>query len=570
MMETIRTLIIAGLVFVGFLLWQSWQEKTAQEQLAERQSLQSAESTRYEAGTSPASNGLPAAPDLPMIDEVAQAQEETQGQYKERWVTVKTDVMMTSIDTLGGNIVHLSLLDYPKSLENHDPLVLLDNAPDYLYIAESGLVADKGPDIPGIPNVREQKIAQYSTAQKEYVLKDGEDVLNVVLTWKNSQGLAVKKQFTFHRGEYVVDLDYQINNNMREKWLGSLFLQFKRNDHLPGETNIFAFPSYFGAAISSPDKRYEKIPLDELNEDVGLSPGRTITEGWFAMVQHYFVSAWIPDPSTSYLYSGGLYKGDTYFLRAVGQPFEINAGQKGEVSARFYAGPKITQVLSGVAPKLELTVDYGWLWPVSQALFWLMKQIYEVIGNWGWAIILVTVLIKLVFYKLSATSYRSMANMRRLQPKFTALKERYGDDRQKMSQELMALYKKEKINPLGGCLPILVQIPVFIALYWVLIESVEFRLAPFMFWIQDLSAKDPYYILPLLMGATMFIQQRLSPQPPDPLQAKVMMFMPVVFTIVFLNFPAGLVLYWLVNNVLSIAQQWSITRKIERDAAARE
>lgn len=563
MMETLRTIIIAALVFVGFLLWQSWQEQS----LA-RQPVQTVTQANGLPEV-PTTNSLPSIPELSKVDDIAYAKEETSGQYKERWITVKTDVLIASIDTLGGNIVHLSLLDYPKSADNPEALPLLNNVPDYLYVAESGLVADKGPDIPGIPNVREQRIAQYSTSQKEYNLQEGQDSLTVVLNWKNNEGLSVKKEFTFHRDQYVVDLDYVIDNRMSKQWVGSVFLQFKRNDHLPAENNIFAFPSYFGAAISSPDKRYEKIPLDELNEDLGLSPGRTITDGWFAMVQHYFVSAWIPDPSHDYQYSGGLYKGETYFIRAVSEPFEVAAGQKADVSSHFYAGPKITKLLSQVAPKLELTVDYGWLWPISQALFWVMKKIYEVVGNWGWAIIAVTVLIKLVFYKLSAASYRSMANMRRMQPKFTALKERYGNDKQKMSQELMSLYKKEKINPLGGCLPILVQIPVFIALYWVLIESVEFRLAPFMLWIQDLSAKDPYYILPLAMGVTMFIQQRLSPQPPDPMQAKVMMFMPIVFTVVFLNFPAGLVLYWLVNNMLSIAQQWSITRKIERDAAAK-
>ena len=506
-------------------------------------------------------NGLPAVPELPVINEAAAGVDERSEQNKNRWVTIKTDVLTASIDTLGGSIVHLDLLDYPQSLNDKAPLELLNNASNYLYVAESGLVGDAGPDIPGIQNVRAQSIAQYTTTQTNYVLNDGQDNLTVNLQWQNSNGLTVEKQFTFHRGQYVVDLDYVINNKTAQPWVGSLFLQFKRNNHLPSETNIFAFPSYFGSAISSPDKRYEKIPLDELNEDLGMNPGRQIKDGWFAMVQHYFVSAWIPDPSQTYVYEGGLYQGDTYFLRAVGQPLNVAPGQTSEAHARFYAGPKVTSILKDVAPKLDLTVDYGWLWPISQALFWLMKEIYDVIGNWGWSIVLVTLLIKLAFYKLSATSYRSMANMRRMQPKFTALKERYGNDKQKMSQELMTLYKKEKINPLGGCLPILVQIPVFIALYWVLIESVEFRQAPFMLWIQDLSVKDPYYILPLLMGFTMFIQQKLSPQPPDPLQAKVMMFMPIVFTVVFLNFPAGLVLYWLVNNILSISQQWYITKK---------
>lgn len=562
MIDTIRTLIIAAIVFVGYLLWQAWQEDYGIK-------TPSLSAELNDSGV----NEIPTIPEMATVESESPAslpnlvasttQTQNTATDKNRWIHVKTDVLVTSIDTLGGSIVQLSLLDYPQSISNKEPLVFLNSTPSYLYVAESGLVSDNGPDIPPIPNVRPQSIAQYTSKQNSYTLEDGEDNLIVTLNWQNEEGLIVEKQFIFHRGEYEVEIKYDIDNQTTQPWLGSLFLQFKRNNNLPTETNLFAFPSYFGSAISSPDKRYEKIPLDELNEDLGISPGRTITDGWFAMVEHYFVGAWVPEPAQPYQYSGGLYHGDTYFLRAVGQPFTVAAGQQADIGAKFYAGPKITDTLKDVAPKLELTVDYGWLWPISQALFWLIKQIYHVLGNWGWAIVVVTVLIKLAFYKLSATSYRSMANMRRLQPKFVALKERYGDDRQKMSQELMALYKKEKINPLGGCLPILVQIPVFIALYWVLIESVEFRQAPFMLWIHDLSVKDPYYVLPILMGLSMFMQQRLSPQPPDPLQAKVMMLMPVLFTVIFLNFPAGLVLYWLVNNILSIAQQWYITQKIE-------
>lgn len=560
MMEGIRTFIIAAMVFVAFLLWQAWEEKyapvsapaqTAQQKTQTQESLPSIPSlptqNQFEASTNPVNT--PATP----------------AQDQNRWVHIKTDVLTASIDTLGGSLVHLSMLDYHQTQQEKEPLVLFNTLPGQFFVAESGLVSDAGPDIPGVANVREQKIAQYQSAQKNYSLGENDDKLTVTLTWKDRNGLSVEKEFTFYRGQYVVDVAYHLHNKSSKSWAGSQFMQFKR-DQITQTSSFFTFPSYFGAAISSPEKRYEKITFADLNSELGVSPGRTVTDGWLAMVEHYFLGAWIPDPTKAFQYEGGLFSGNTYFLRAVSQPVSVPAGADATFTAKLYGGPKITDVLKEVAPKLDLTVDYGWLWPISQALFWVMDEIHKVISNWGWSIVIVTLLIKLAFYKLSATSYRSMANMRRLQPKFVALKERYGDDKQKMSQELMALYKKEKINPLGGCLPILVQIPVFIALYWVLIESVEFRQAPFMLWIQDLSVKDPYYVLPLLMGLTMFIQQKLSPQPPDPLQAKVMMFMPILFTVIFLNFPAGLVLYWLVNNMLSIAQQWYITKKIEAQA----
>lgn len=562
MMEALRTVIIAALVFVGFLLWQSWQEKYAVVETPVTQAVETASNT---------DNSVPNIPSLPAHNETNANNNGislpgTTERDENSLIKVTTDVINVTIDPMGGSIVDLTMKDYYKTLKKKQPLELFnDDTPGQFYVAESGLVSEHGPDIPK-SNVREQKIAHYTSAQKSYSLNEGEKELTVVLTWKGNNGLIAEKKYTFYRGQYVINLEQRLQNQGSKTWVGVPFYQFKRDQMTQGSAGLFAFPSYFGAAISSPDKRYEKIAFDELNETLGVTPGRSITDGWLAMVEHYFLGAWIPDAKQTYKYEGGLYQGETYFLRAVGQPLNVAPGAEATFSARLYGGPKITDTLKEVAPKLDLTVDYGWLWPISQALFWLMDEINKVVHNWGWAIVLVTLLIKLVFYKLSATSYRSMANMRRLQPKFTALKERYGDDRQKMSQELMALYKKEKINPLGGCLPILVQIPVFIALYWVLIESVEFRQAPFMFWIQDLSAKDPYYVLPLLMGLSMFIQQRLSPQPPDPLQAKVMMFMPILFTVIFLNFPSGLVLYWLVNNILSIAQQWYITRKIEREA----
>jgi len=320
----------------------------------------------------------------------------------------------------------------------------------------------------------------------------------------------------------------------------------------------------WGGAITSPDKAYQKISFSDML-DGNLS--KNVKGGWAVMQQHYFLSAWIPNKQKTNHYYTSVSQNGIYTIGFVGPRLKIAPGDKLSTKTTFYAGPQLSDRLQAIAPNLDLTVDYGWLWFISIAIFWLMKKIYLLIGNWGWSIVLVTIAIKALFYKLSATSYRSMAKMRRLAPKIKALKERVGNDKQKMSQATMELYKKEKVNPFGGCLPILIQIPFFIALYYVLIESVELRQAPFIFWIHDLSIKDPFYVLPVLMGISMFIQQKLSPAPPDPIQAKMMMLLPVVFTVFFLNFPAGLVLYWFVNNTLSILQQWYVMRKLEKELA---
>ena len=323
--------------------------------------------------------------------------------------------------------------------------------------------------------------------------------------------------------------------------------------------------AYTGGAISSPEKRYEKITFDAMTEQP-LS--RDVQGGWVAMIQHYFVSAWVPGQQESnHLYTKAL-PDERFIIGLVEPTVQVPPGATGTLDAELYMGPKDQTRLEQIATGLDLTVDYGWLWFIAQPLFWLLKWFHHLVGNWGVAIILVTLLIKLAFYKLSATSYRSMANMRRMAPKMQDLKQRYAGDREKLNHAMMELYKKEKINPLGGCLPIVVQIPVFIALYWMLLESVELRQAPFFLWIHDLSVMDPYYVLPLLMGVSMFIQQRLNPAPPDPIQAKVMMALPFVFTVFFAFFPAGLVLYWFVNNLISIAQQWFITRRIEQGVAS--
>ncbi|HYF97446.1 MAG TPA: membrane protein insertase YidC, partial [Coxiellaceae bacterium] len=364
---------------------------------------------------------------------------------------------------------------------------------------------------------------------------------------------------------YAIKIENQISNRSGRTWVGSLYSQIK---HKPVEQeHSFMQPrTYEGATLSSPAKRYQKLPYDKLEK---ATVNENIKDGWMAMQQHYFLTAWIPDPAQTnhyYTHVTSLGAGEydkIYTIGFVAPETQLAPGASESISSTFYVGPESTKQLEPLAPGLDLTIDYGWLWIISKAIFWVMDHINSIVGNWGWSIILVTVLIKLLFYKLSEASYRSMARMRELQPRLATLRERYGDDKQKLSQSTMEIYKKEKINPLGGCLPVIVQIPVFIALYYVLFESVELRQAPFILWIHDLSVKDPYYVLPILMGLSMFAQQKLSPPPPDPTQAKVMMFLPVIFTVFFLSFPAGLVLYWLVNNCLSALQQWYIIKRME-------
>jgi YidC/Oxa1 family membrane protein insertase len=409
----------------------------------------------------------------------------------------------------------------------------------------------------------QKKPADYKTAKPEYRLEAGQDTLLVPLEWTNSKGLKVTKTFSFKRGEYLVRVGYQVDNQTATPWTGYLYTQLKRKE-VAQETSMFQINPYMGAVLSSPAKRYDKISFDNMQKE---PLNREIQEGWVAFVQHYFLSAWIPEGNQPYQYTTQALPDKVYLARQIGPALTVAPGKQLQTESKFYAGPAIADMLKGIAPGLDLIVDYGVLWVIGTGLFWLMQQIHQIVGNWGWVIVLVTVIVKLAFYKLSAASYRSMAAMRKLQPRLVALKERYGDDRQKMSQATMELYKKEKINPLGGCLPVLVQIPVFIALYWVLLESVQLRQAPFILWIQDLSVQDPYYILPIIMGLTMLVQQRLNPAPVDPVQAKVMMFLPLVFTFLFLSFPAGLVLYWVVNNTLSILQQWYITRSFEQKAS---
>lgn len=546
-MDIRRVVLYAMLALVSYYLWTDWQ--------IEHPAL-----TKPTAAiqVKPANGQL-----LPPIVEhasTAASQSVTEDRpsvnQQSKLIHVKTDVLDLAIDLNQGDIVDARLLDYPESINDKDkPFALLQNKDGERYVANSNLFVVNGQNI-------QNADGQYTTAQDDYQMPEGQKKWVVTLSGKNKDGLLINKEFIFNEHSYLINVRYAIKNEGASAWKGYMNTQLLRTSPQEDKSSLFHLGSYIGASYSEPGvHRYLKVPFSEM---LKTNLNVDAQGGWIAMQQHYFLSAWVPDEhSKNKLYTRAA-DGD-YTIGAVSQAIHIEPGQEGEINSRLYVGPEITSDLQAIAPGLDLTVDYGWLWFISIVLFSVMKSINAVVGNWGWSIVLVTVLIKLVFYRLSATSYKSMASMRKLQPKLAALKERYGEDKAKISQATMELYKQEKVNPLGGCLPILIQIPVFMALYWVLLESVELRQAPFIFWIKDLALPDPMHILPVIMGLTMLIQQRLNPAPPDPTQAKVMMFLPILFTGLFWNFPSGLVLYWIVNNSLSILQQWYITRKYSDD-----
>jgi len=479
-----------------------------------------------------------------------------------QFVTIRTDVYDLTIDRVSGNLVQSSLLNYDKSLNSEEPLRLLTNTETRTYVLESGLIGRDGPD-----SQKNGTAPVYQTAADHYQLEDGQDQLTVDLTYTTDTGVKITKRYLFERDSYEIAVRYLVENNSDQPWQANFTGKIVR-DEAPDPTSqaSMGIRAYLGMVMSSPEDPYEKFDFDDLKEN---RVSQQVTNGWLAFLQHYFLSAWIPERDVPAQFQT-TQRGPLHVMGFVYPATTVAPGETAEVGAQAYVGPKILDRLEAIAPNLDRTVDFGWLFFISLPLFYILQWFHGLVGNWGVSIILLTVLVKGVFFHLSATSYRSMAKMRAVAPQLTRLKELYGDDRQRMSQEMMALYKREKINPLGGCLPILVQMPVFISLYWVLFESVQLRHAPFMLWINDLSQMDPYFILPILMGASMFLQMHLNPTPPDPMQAKIMKMMPLIFTVFFLWFPAGLVLYWLVNNILSIAQQWYITRKIEAEVAGKK
>ena len=473
-----------------------------------------------------------------------------------RLITVTSDVLEVTIDTLGGDIVRVSLPQHLISQEpGADPFVMLNRTQSQTYIAQSGLIGRNGTDTAaGRP--------RFTVSSTSYELLEGDEQIVVDLQL-DQEGATLTKRFIFKRDDYLVDIVYLVENHSSEVWQAHLFGQIQRDSHNPNANSTMGPNAYLGAALSTDEDKYKKFDFSDMDE--GTFKAEKLG-GWVAMVQHYFVSAWVPDQSANNSYQlRKLGSKDLYTMGFTSAAVDVAAGDTGELRAAFYVGPKDQYRMEEISPYLDLTIDYGWLWWVAKPLFYGLTMFHGLLGNWGWSIIFLTFVVKLLFFPLSAASYKSMARMRKLQPEMARLKELYGDDRQKMSQEMMAFYKKEKVNPMGGCLPMLVQMPVFIALYWVLNESVELRHTPFIFWLTDLSQKDPYYVLPVLNGISMYVLQTLQPAPPDPMQAKVMRFMPVAFSFFFMFFPAGLVLYWTVNSILSIAQQWTITRKIIRE-----
>lgn len=476
-------------------------------------------------------------------------------------INVTTDTLVATIDLQGGDLVYAGLRDYLAKIDDpSNPFVLLEQNARRVYVAQSGLI---GPD-----GVDSKARAQYRSEEANYALADDQDTLSVKLYHTDNAGLSVVKEFVFNRGTHLIDVNYQLSNSDVESKTVYLFGQLKRDSSADpsSENSGMGLAPFLGAATSNADDRFKKFNFKDMLEE----PYKAQTQGsWIAMIQHYFLSAWIPNPDKIHTYTTRVTK-DGFNIAGFLSPATVVApGATTTTGAQLYVGPKDQYTLEKISPFLELSVDYGWLWWIAQPLFWLLTKIHGLVGNWGVAIVLLTVLIKGAFFKLSAASYRSMANMRRVQPKMADIREQYADDKQKQSQAMMELYKKEKINPMGGCLPILVQMPVFIALYWTLMESVELRHAPFALWINDLSVMDPYFVLPILMGASMWFMQKLNPPPPDPMQAKLMQWLPIVFTFFFLWFPAGLVLYWVVNNLLSMTQQYIITKQIENSAPQR-
>jgi len=446
---------------------------------------------------------------------------------------------------------------FPVEIDKPDnPLTLFSSEPASLFIAQSGLIGSAADLAPAHD-------ALFSAEQTAYQLSDGEDELKVTLTWKNDSGIEVRKHFQFARGSYVVRVDHEVLNNAATAWVGRSYGQLQRVKPPSSGKSAFMY-TFTGGAFYSPEHKYKKVKFEDMEKE---SLSSDVAGGWLAMIQHYFFSAWIPPADrTDHFYTKVL-SGERYVIGAYSPAITVEPGESHVFSSELYAGPKLQSYLETVAPGLVLTRDYGWLAVIAQPMFWVLSSIHDLVKNWGWAIIIFTVLLKLLLFPLSAASYKSMAGMRKLTPRIQALKDRYGDDKQRMQQAMMEMYRKEKINPLGGCLPMLIQIPFFIALYWVLLESVELRQAPWILWIVDLSVKDPYYVLPILMGVSMFVQQKLNPAPPDPMQAKIMMSLPFVFTAFFAFFPAGLVLYWFMNNLFSIAQQWYITHSLEKASA---
>ena len=566
-MDIPRYALIATSVLLGLMLLGEWTQFSAKQQDAASPPTPMVEQAY--AQDTPAADAMPSVPssnsDLPIGEDVdlpSAGQQEgpstdvasVSGQF----ITVQTDTLEIMIDLIGGDVVGAALRQYPKTIDDpSDPFVLLERNAQRTYVAQSGLVGRDGIDT--------GERALYRAEKSFYQLTD-QKPLQVALTYgDDTSGISVTKSFYFEPNSHTITVSYDIYNSGNATIQITPFAQLKRDSSpAPVATDAgMGMQPFLGSATTQPDQRFNKFDFDDMADNPFKAD---LVGGWIAMLQHYFVSAWVPAPDQTYRFRTRQTQSGFNIIGYTGPSLSVAAGDTARVTNQLYVGPKNQKRLAELAPHLDLVVDYGWLWWIAQPLFWLLTFIQSIVVNWGVAIIILTLLVKLAFFQLSAAGYKSMARMRKVQPKIMAIREEYANDKGKQSQAMMELYQKEKINPLGGCFPILVQMPVFIALYWVLMESVELRQAPFALWIEDLSVMDPYFVLPLLMGASMYYMQKLNPAPPDPMQAKIMQWMPIVFTFFFLWFPAGLVLYWLCNNLLSMGQQYIINRRIESGA----
>jgi YidC/Oxa1 family membrane protein insertase len=545
-MDNQRLILSLIFAFSLIMLWEAWQKHNAPPPVVASVPATTAVAPGTPAVTA-AAVPVPAAPtgstpSVPVSTSTTAAADTTAK------VTATTDLYVVDISSTGGDLTGLELREHKATEDRGRNFVLFETK--HAYSAQSGLIGA------GLPTHK----TTWQLPKEGLELKEGQQELRVRLTAAVEGGVQVAKTYVFKRGSYLIDVEYEINNGGAATIAPHAYFQLTRDGQAPdGATAMMS--TFTGPAFYTEASKFQKVTFEDVTKNKAKVPGKS-DNGWVAMVQHYFVSAWLPGQGEREFYLREIGK-DLFAAGVIVPVAAVAPGATVKVSVPLYAGPQEQEKLAKVAPGFDLVVDYGWLTVVAAPLFWVLQWLHGFLGNWGWAIILLTVLLKGIFFPLSAASYKSMAKMRVLTPKLTKLKETYADDKQRLNQEMMEMYKKEKVNPLGGCLPILVQIPVFIALYWVLMGTVEMRGAPWMGWITDLSTKDPYFIMPLIMGVTMLVQTKLNPTPPDPMQAKVMMLMPIVFTGMFLFFPAGLVLYWTVNNLLSIAQQWQVNRMIE-------
>ncbi len=569
-MDIPRTVLLIGIAIVGYLLVLAWNKDYPQSAphavtTSQSQVTSAPQSTAAASTSTPSLSGAASS----QSDQFKTPEQAKQGQTSKPGVStsaqtvdqgktihVETDLLDARISLQGGNLISVKLNKYKVGVNDDRPMPLLEDDNQRTYVLESALI---GKD--GIDSAKNGSLPVYHASKSSYTLANGQKELQVDLTYRTDSGVQITKRYTFQRDHYLVKVDYLINNQSAQPWQANFAGKIVRDSSKdPSSHGKITSRSFLGMVLHTPSDPYQKFDFGDLKDK---PVDTTVKGGWVAFIQHYFLTAWIPNQNAEHQFQTTT-RNNLHVMGFVNPATVVPPDGKATVGAELYVGPKIIDRLKAIAPGLDRTVDYGFLFFIADPLFMILKWFHSLIGNWGVAIILLTVLVKAVFFKLSAASYRSMAKMRAAAPQLQRLKETYGDDRQRMSQEMMNLYKKEKINPLGGCLPILVQMPVFIALYWVLYESVQLRQAPFFLWIHDLSAMDPYFILPILMGISMMVQMSLNPTPPDPIQAKVMKLMPIIFTVFFLWFPAGLVLYWLVNNLLSITQQYIITKQLEK------